>query len=370
MASGFININRRNQLIKIVLWVTSLMMILACTGCAKKDSAEKDALELLDVKNVCVQNSDYAIYETGDSQYMYEVYTVNGDVAYRDILYKLPQITIYEDRFVEIRWGAGTGLWLCRYYDKETHFISTALECPWYVEQGMVALAGEYDGKRQLKIFNPFSYSEYEKLIELDFYQETACASLSLLNLECIENGKIQVEYLNETGEKAEKILMYGGTTETDSEKVNAVYEGTWKIDRVVLISDMYTGTTLDGVDESDLFDSEDYIGYELEYTEQYFRLGDAMYENPQYIQSETTIDLFQKGGRYFAPTNLYALVKEEDILFDTYDDSLIEMKVEFENSVKFDTYDFIPVGTEVVFLDENTLLVGWWGKILIAYKQ
>lgn len=224
MISGFININKRNELIKIVLGITSLMMILMCSSCTKEYGADKDMLKLFDVKKVYEQNSDYAVYEIGDMQYMFEVYTENGDVAYRDILYKLPQITIYEDRFVEIRWGAGTGVWLCRYYDLETHFISTALECPWYVEQGMVALAGEYDGKRQLKIFNLFSYSEYEKLIELDLYLETASASLSLLDLECIEDGKIRVEYLNETGDKAVAIVDWVDTKELDADTENGIF--------------------------------------------------------------------------------------------------------------------------------------------------
>ena len=49
---------------------------------------------------------------------------------------------------------------------------------------------------------------------------------------------------------------------------------GTWYIEKVAVISEMYTGTTKDGVAEEDLYDSEDFVGYELEYTADYFRIG------------------------------------------------------------------------------------------------
>lgn len=54
-----------------------------------------------------------------------------------------------------------------------------------------------------------------------------------------------------------------------DAEK--ELFYGIWYIEKVAMISKMYTGTTLDGSDEKDLFDAEDFIGYELEYTDKYF---------------------------------------------------------------------------------------------------
>ena len=53
---------------------------------------------------------------------------------------------------------------------------------------------------------------------------------------------------------------------------------GTWYIEKVAVISEMYTGTTKDGVAEEDLYDSEDFVGYELEYTADYFRIGENTY--------------------------------------------------------------------------------------------
>lgn len=58
---------------------------------------------------------------------------------------------------------------------------------------------------------------------------------------------------------------------------------GTWYIEKVAVISEMYTGTTKDGVAEEDLYDSEDFVGYELEYTADYFRIGENTYTDPEY---------------------------------------------------------------------------------------
>lgn len=72
---------------------------------------------------------------------------------------------------------------------------------------------------------------------------------------------------------------------------------GTWRMDEIAVISSMYTGTTLDGYREEDLYDSADYIGIELEYTPQMMRLGDEKYENPAYLIMYSTIDGVDRGG-------------------------------------------------------------------------
>lgn len=68
---------------------------------------------------------------------------------------------------------------------------------------------------------------------------------------------------------------------------------GTWYIEKVAVISEMYTGTTKDGVAEEDLYDSEDFVGYELEYTGEYYREGEptSRYPNNPVLQERTTED-------------------------------------------------------------------------------
>ena len=109
---------------------------------------------------------------------------------------------------------------------------------------------------------------------------------------------------------------------------------GTWYIEKVAVISEMYTGTTKDGVAEEDLYDSEDFVGYELEYTADYFRIGENKYYG-------------QRDGM-----ELHLLVY-----------------IDFEETVFYETYDFIPVGTRFTLLNEDTMLVEFWGKTLLARR-
>ncbi len=134
-------------------------------------------------------------------------------------------------------------------------------------------------------------------------------------------------------------IILFGliiGQKESSEEKYD--FFGTWRIEKVALTSEMYTGTTLDGVREEDLYDSEDYLGYELEYSSKIFRLGDAKYKNPNYVITDITIKSFDDG-------------------------------VEFEEEIAYKKYNFVPVGTQCVLLNHDIMLIGLWGKVLIAYR-
>ncbi|MGN0157072.1 MAG: hypothetical protein ACI39N_07470 [Lachnospiraceae bacterium] len=175
---------------------------------------------------------------------------------------------------------------------------------------------------------------------------------------------------MEQNGEPAETQTQ----PETEVSEELSIY-GTWKIEKVALISEMYTGTTLDGDKEEDLYDSEDFLGYELEYTETFFRIGDKVYENPKYITSEDTVKGFDLGNS-FRPMCLYTLIVEENIEMEKTENSenledaiIVEYDLEFENEVSYGKYDFIPVGAQVILLNDDAMLVGVWGKILLAYR-
>lgn len=88
---------------------------------------------------------------------------------------------------------------------------------------------------------------------------------------------------------------------------------GTWRIDKAVLWSEMYTGTIKDGVDEEDLCDPESFIGYELEYSKEMFRLGDKEYDNPKYNETYVTLEEFNHGGRFQTP-EVYDIIENLNI--------------------------------------------------------
>lgn len=150
---------------------------------------------------------------------------------------------------------------------------------------------------------------------------------------------------------------------------------GEWQIDRVVLESNMYTGTSLDGDFEENIFDPEDFVGYTLRYSEESFSLGDVEYANPGYLVSETTVGEYNEGGGFRNP-DLFTLIAEEGIevegaanIPNLSQAKLTRVDITFDHETNYSDYSFIPVGTQVVLLDYNTMLIGVWGKILLAHR-
>ncbi|MDE7222161.1 MAG: hypothetical protein K2O34_00085 [Acetatifactor sp.] len=153
------------------------------------------------------------------------------------------------------------------------------------------------------------------------------------------------------------------------------VLSGEWQIDRAVLKSDMYTGTLLDGDFEDNLFDPEAFVGYTLRYSEESFSLGDVVYANPCYLVSEITIGEYNEGGGFRNP-DLFTLIAEEGIAVEGYvidshlsQARLIQVDVTFDYETDYLDYSFIPVGTQAVLLNHDTMLIGVWGKILLAHR-
>ena len=153
---------------------------------------------------------------------------------------------------------------------------------------------------------------------------------------------------------------------------IECPFFGTWRIEKVAVISDMYTGTTLDGVLEEDLYDSENFLGYELEYAPQYFRIGEERYENPEYVVSYETVHSFDYGGKFWPHIDTF--IEEEKIEINNMEDytsktMLLMFDVDFSEQVSYRQYSFIPIGTQCVLLNDDTMIVERWGKTLLAHK-
>ncbi len=150
---------------------------------------------------------------------------------------------------------------------------------------------------------------------------------------------------------------------------------GEWQIDRAVLKSNMYTGTSLDGDFENNIFDPEDYVGYILRYSEESFSLGDVEFANPSYLVSEITVAEYNEGGDFRNP-DLYTLIAEEEIEVGGAENTLnlsqvklMRIDVKFDYETNYQDYPIIPVGTQAVLLNSNTMMIGVWGKVLLAYR-
>jgi hypothetical protein len=137
-------------------------------------------------------------------------------------------------------------------------------------------------------------------------------------------------------------------------------------LEKVVLKSEAYDGTSkeaLGGIDE------EDYVGLELEFTDKYLRLGEDEFPDPEYILEYLTVTEYNDGGKYILP-DIFSFIQDESINIVNREKykSLSEVPLKFYQA-KFKEDYFIPVGTQVVMLNNDTMLVGIWGKIILAYR-
>ena len=117
--------------------------------------------------------------------------------------------------------------------------------------------------------------------------------------------GNLKYEKENKMGEIANKVFQHSSLEQLkwlNEKYIERKYDffGTWYIDKVALISEMYTGTESDGDFPENLYDVADYIGYELEYNLHFFRLGDAKYEKPIYTMEKENVGDIQRGGRKY----------------------------------------------------------------------
>lgn len=212
MFLDFIAINKEvMHNIKHKLLYMCIIISVFFTGCGiSTKSRKEDEYENEYIDMTIESEQYYSIYLLTDGRYLYEIYNKDGFVISREVLYNLPEITIYDSTYMEVKWGAGTGVWCCSYYDLEKCFTAGALICSHYVKDGIVALVvvGE-DGERKLHLFNPFSYSEYEKNVDIKLAPELIRVNEAdcLIEISVEDGNSIRVVYVNDIGEEDEVLL-------------------------------------------------------------------------------------------------------------------------------------------------------------------
>lgn len=171
-----------------------------------------------------------------------------------------------------------------------------------------------------------------------------------------------------------EQVPTSGSTTKNNYQELNGNLDteklkiyGTWSLDKIILTSKDYVGEKNWG--DGHIFNEKQYVGYEVEYTPEYFRLGEQKFFSPTYEVSEFNFYDFNNNGDFEHP-DLYEFVEKERIK--------IANEEEYENIddiplayflVTFKENYFIPVGTQIVLLNEHTMLVGVWGNIILAHR-
>ena len=152
---------------------------------------------------------------------------------------------------------------------------------------------------------------------------------------------------------------------------------GTWKLESIVLVSYDYEELR-HGINNigGRRYYEEDYLGYEVEYAPHYFRFGDEVYLNPEYRLSDFPADEYIfNGSLHFS--DFYAFIEEHEISidradeFETIDDiPLAYFTVDYKEDEEYSEHRFVPVGRGCILLRKDTMLVGGWGKIILARRM
>ncbi len=153
---------------------------------------------------------------------------------------------------------------------------------------------------------------------------------------------------------------------EESNESKLTIY-GTWYLDEIVLQSEEYDNVSPDKM--TWYGKEEEFIGMEIVYTESSMRLGDEVFPCPKYSKSSVSFKEYKSGGDFRQP-HPYEVIEVEGLNVsnrEKYDDlsdvQLVEYIVDFEENYS------IPYGTYVVVLNEDTLFLGGWGKVILARR-
>lgn len=199
------------------------------------------------------------------------------------------------------------------------------------------------------------------------------------------ENDTIFELINEEISKKQNKVVM-----ETDNKYENKIFEeeniealdnnadfyGVWKIEKVALENVWAKGKTREEYLVTSDVDEADYVGGEIEFSPDFLRINDEIYNNPNYIIGSESIDLFNNVIKFRASymskntdeylilvvDNLYDLIKNENIEVDFVKNEP-NSEPEFLNfKIEFDEEDIngkkIPFYQKYAVLNNDTLLL------------
>lgn len=150
----------------------------------------------------------YELYELDDwDRCIYVIKNADGEFIFGEMAYRCPIITLYDGRYLEVRVGAGTGVWWCRYIDLQREIVSEDYIGAFYAEDGIVGWVDvKEDGDRTLRIENVFAPDEYSYDIAVDFAPEEAylVESTCLLEISEVEDGRVKIVYIDGNGDETE----------------------------------------------------------------------------------------------------------------------------------------------------------------------
>ncbi|MCL2083024.1 MAG: hypothetical protein FWH04_07305 [Oscillospiraceae bacterium] len=173
-------------------------------------------------------------------------------------------------------------------------------------------------------------------------------------------------------------IMGYNGSIQAPSPPLSPIL-GIWRLEKIVLVSDDYEEAhhRMNNRGGVRVY-REDYLGYEIEYTEQYVRLGDWKYIASEYSLWGFVISSYLSNGSFWR-SDFEKILDDNNIDLDKkgeYED-LGDIPIDYvtvsalrECSYRDgDDFPSPPVGDQCLLLNKDTMLVGVWGKIILARR-
>ncbi len=196
----------------------------------------------------------------------------------------------------------------------------------------------------------------------------TSCNQQSFYLETGVENS------ITEFPNTVEQVPTSGSTTKNNYQESNGNLDteklkiyGIWSLDKIILTSKDYAGEKNWG--DGHIFNEKQYVGYEVEYTSEYFRLGKQKFFSPEYEIYDLAFYDYNNNGDFESP-DLYDFVDKGEVKVDKMEEykNLDDIPLAYY-LVTFKENYFIPVGTQIVLLNENTILVGVWGNVILAHR-
>lgn len=207
--------NRQSGLTKIVLGITYIMLMLACTGCAKEHSAEKDTQEFADesISEIYFPNVEEKVF----------AFSMEG------ANYSIPYLKISGCPKAQLEWKINYTLWKEACWIFDSAGPEDGIYCL-FEDDGSPQIAGCYQYEHFLSVVYEFPYIERlpgkieyaivvdlftgERILLRDVIKDAEKMKDMLLHYFDDDTREIRL-FIDE--EKAEEILLYGGMTEAET---------------------------------------------------------------------------------------------------------------------------------------------------------
>ena len=158
----------------------------------------------------------------------------------------------------------------------------------------------------------------------------------------------------------------------TSPETADVPIYGVWTLDEIILATKGYSGETR--INGYQYVSEAEYIGSEVEYTPEFFRLDDKKYYSPTYKEYNRSFYYYNLEGSFEHP-NLYDLVEAGELKIDNmenYEDLGDMPLVHYHVGVEREEDDYweVPLGNVVVLLNDDTMLVGERWHVILAHRK